>query len=139
MSIAAAQNAHAQQASKPKIDLVTVVGCATRSPDKTWTLTKASEAKVVKSPATTPKEIDDARHASLGGNRFRLIGTLDFGPPEDILSDPLRSQFTAKGSENTSAQLVDGHKVVVRGLLIKASNETRINLTSVQELSDNCK
>jgi len=128
-----------QSTDKPKADLVTVVGCASRSADKAWILTNATEPKVIKAAATTRKEIEDARSLALGKNRFRLIGTADFGSPEDLLSDPTRSLFTAKGSENVSGQLQNGHKIVVKGLLINAPTEKRINLTSVQGLSDTCK
>ncbi len=133
-------SARGQQAKdKPKVDLVTVVGCATRGADRTWTLTNATEPKVIKAAATTTKEIEDARALALGKNRFRLIGTADFGSAEDLLKDPVRSQFTVKGSENVSGQLQNGHKLVVKGLLVNAPNEKRINLTSVQGLSDTCK
>jgi hypothetical protein len=124
---------------KPKVDLVSAVGCITRAADNTWMLTNASEPKVTAMANTGQKEIEAARSQALGKNRYRLIGTLDFGSSEELLQNQVRAQFTAKGSENATGQLQDGRKVLVKGLLIKAPNETRLNLTSVQALADSCK
>ena len=124
---------------KPKVDLVSVVGCATRSADDVWMLTNASDARVVQTAAATQKDLDAARTQALGKNRYRLIGTAEFGSAEELRRNPVRAQFTAKGSENATGQLQNGHKVMVKGLLILVPNEKRLNLTSVQSLSPNCK
>lgn len=137
MTVGAA--AQQPQRDKPKVDLVTVVGCATRGADNIWMLISATEPKVIRAGATSRKEIEDVRAQALGKNRFRLIGTADFGSPEDLLKDPVRSQFTVRGSENATGQLQNGHKLMVKGLLINASDDRRINLTSVQTLADTCK
>ena len=50
----------------------------------------------------------------------------------------MRAQFTAKGSENATGQLQNGHKVMVKGLLILVPNEKRLNLTSVTMVAANC-
>lgn len=127
------------QKDKPKVDLVSVVGCATRSADDTWILTNASEAKVTPAALTTEKDLEAARTQALGKNRYRLIGTAEFGSAEELLRNPVRAQVTAKGSENATGQLQNGRKVFVKGLLINAPTEKRLNLTSVRSLSDTCK
>jgi hypothetical protein len=136
-----APEVRAQQRSqdKPEVELVTAAGCANRAPDGVWTLTNASETTAVKTAATTPQEIDAARARPLGKGRYRLIGTADFVTAEELLQQTTRAQVTTKDSVNTSSQLRNGGKVVVRGLLIDTPSEKRINLTSVQLLADTCK
>jgi hypothetical protein len=131
----------AQQGGKdtPKVDLVSVVGCATRGADDAWMLTNASEAKVTQAARTTEKDLEAARTQRLGKNRYRLIGTAEFGSAEELLRNSVRAQFTTKGSENATGVLQNGRKVMVKGLLIIAPNEKRLNLTSVQPLADSCK
>ena len=72
--------------------------------------------------ATEPEAIDDRLppqpepSAALGGNRIRLIGTLDeFGVGRHV-----------------------GHKVWVRGLLVEDESERRLNLVSITHLSAGC-
>ena len=137
--LAAGPRALQKEKDKPKVDLVSVVGCATRGADDVWMLANASEAKVIKAANMTEKEFEAARTQALGKNRYRMIGTEEFGSAEELLRNPVRAQFTAKGSENVTGQLQNGHKVMVKGLLISAPNEKRLNLTSVRSLSDSCK
>jgi len=137
--LAAGARAQQGEKDKPKVDLVSVVGCATRGADDAWMLTNASEAKVTQAAMTTEKDLEAARTQRLGKNRYRLIGTAEFGSAEELLRNPVRAQFTAKGSENATGVLQNGRKVMVKGLLISAPNEKRLNLTSVQPLSDSCK
>ena len=137
--LAAHPRAQQGEKDKPKVDLVSVVGCATRGADDAWMLTNASEAKVTQEALTTEKDLEAARTQALGKNRYRLIGTAEFGSAEELLRNPVRAHVTAKGSENVTGQLQNGRKVFVKGLLINASNEKRLNLTSVRSLSDRCK
>ena len=129
----------AQEKDKPKVDLVSAVGCATRGADDAWILTNASEATMTPQAITTEEDLEAARAQALGTNRYRLIGTAEFGSAEELLRDPVRAQVTARGSENATGQLQNGRKVLVKGLLINAPTEKRLNLTSVRSLSDICK
>lgn len=137
--LAVGPRAQQGEQDKPKVDLVSVVGCATRGADDAWMLTNASEATVTQAGMTTEKDLEAARAQKLGKNRYRLIGTAEFGSAEELLRNPVRTQFTTKGSENATGVLQNGRKVIVKGLLISAPNEKRLNLTSVQPLSDSCK
>ena len=72
--------------------------------------------------ATEPEAIDDRLppqpepSAALGGNRIRLIGTLDeFGVARHV-----------------------GHKVWAKGLLVEDESERRLNLVSITPLSAGC-
>jgi hypothetical protein len=125
--------------SKPKVPLVSVVGCATRTADGTWMLTNATDGAESKALFMTVKEIEEAKKKALGNNRYKLLGTLDFLTKEDVLKDPHRAEFTRPDVANATGQLQDGRKLIVKGLLITAPNERRLNLVAVQQLADTCK
>lgn len=136
---AAGLEAQQGEKDKSKVDLVSVVGCATHRTDGAWVLTNAGEATVVTQASVTAKELEAARAQPLGKSRYQLVGTAEFGSAEELVRNPLRAEFTTKGTANTTGQLEEGRKVIVKGLLISAPTEKRLNLTSVQRLSDSCK
>jgi hypothetical protein len=123
---------------KPKVNIVSVVGCASQSDAATWTLTHASEALVTEQPYTSEKEIADARSRPLGTGHYRLLGTNEFVTVDELLKDQQRASFTTREGANTTGTLQPGRKVVVKGLLIEASQEKRLNLLSVQPLASTC-
>jgi hypothetical protein len=96
----------------PKI--VEVVGCLSQT-GSNWILTNATEAAPATTTFTTPEAIKAAEEKPLGAEQYRLLGTSPFSP---------------EGHK--------GHKIVVKGLLIKSGSETRINLTSFQMLAAAC-
>jgi len=125
--------------SKPKVPLVSVVGCATRTAEGNWMLTNATDGVESKALFMTAKEIEDAKKKPLGSNRYKLLGTLEFLTKEEILKDPQRAKFTRPEVANATGQLQDGRKLFVKALLITVPNEKRLNLVSVQQLADTCK
>jgi hypothetical protein len=94
--------------------LVEVVGCLSQA-GSNWTLSNASEPANSTTSFTTPEAVKAAGEKPLGTGQFRLIGTAPFSPDGH-----------------------KGHKMVVRGLLIKNGSETSINLTSFQMVADTC-
>jgi hypothetical protein len=105
------------QPSKPDSDrppLVEVVGCLSQTGDN-WVLTNASDPATATTSFTTPEAVKAAVEKPLGTGKIRLLGT---GP------------FSPDGHK--------GHKMVVRGLLIRSGSETRINLTSFQMVAETC-
>lgn len=136
---AAGLEAQQGEKDKSKVDLVSVVGCATHRTDGVWVLTNAGEPTVVTQAAVTVKEIEAARAQPLGKKGYRLLGTAEFASAEELVRNPARAEFTTKETANTTGQLEDGRKVIVKGLLISAPTEKRLNLTSVQRLSDSCR
>jgi hypothetical protein len=109
--------AQAPQGQPPqKVEVVSVTGCLTPGPADTWLLTNATDPVAVNRPkgAATPAS-PAAKPPTVGKNRFKLIGILELNVPAH-----------------------KGHTVTVRGLLIPAAPEKRINLTSVQMVSDSC-
>jgi len=105
------------QPSKPDSDLpplVEVVGCLSQT-GANWVLTNASDPAASTTSFTTPEAVKAAAEKPLGTGQIRLLGT---GP------------FSPDGHK--------GHKMVVRGFLIKSGSETRINLTSFQMVAEKC-
>jgi hypothetical protein len=103
--------------SEPKSDqapVVELVGCLSQT-GSDWILAKASEPAVSSTSFTTPEEVKAAAEKPLGTQQYRLIGASPFSPESH-----------------------KGHKIVVKGLLIKSGSDTRINLTSFQMLSETC-
>ena len=125
--------------SKPKVPLVSVVGCANRDADGSWLLTRATDGTETQQLYTSTKEIEEAKTRRLGTNRYKLVGTAEFGTREDLLKTQQRAEFTRPEVANATGQLQDGRKLVVKGLLIVMPTEKRLNLVSVQQLAETCK
>jgi hypothetical protein len=110
--------AYAQgQPPKPNSDqpsLVEVVGCLSQT-GANWILANATDPDTSTTSFTTPEGVKAAADKPLGTQQYRLLGTSPFNP------EPHK-----------------GHKIVVRGLLIKNGSETRINLTSFQMVAATC-
>ena len=124
--------------SKPKVPLVSVVGCANRMPDGTWMLINSTEGIETERLYSSEKEIEEARKTKFGDHRYKLIGIAEFLTKEELLRHLQREEFTRPEVANATGQLQHGQKLVVKGLLITASNERRLNLVSVQQLGYTC-
>jgi hypothetical protein len=114
---AAAGTVHAQGRGLARPDqtpIVEAVGCLSQT-GSDWILTDATEAATVTTTFTTPEALKAAAAKSLGTQRYRLLGVGPFNP------EPHK-----------------GHTVAARGLLIKSSSDTRINVTSLQMLKETC-
>ena len=86
-------------------------------------------------PFSNRDEIEEASGTPLGSRTYVLIGVADFLAPEELLDEFQRAEFTTVDSVNSTGSLVDGHRILVKGLFIE--NE-RINLTSVIGLTERC-
>ena len=123
--------------SKPTVPIVTTVGCVEKD-GESWFLTRAADPEETELPFSSFTELEDARRASLGGNRIQLVGVTDFLDAEGLLASHQRAEFTAPESVNATGELADGRKVVVKGLYITTVDPHRINLTSLFSLADTC-
>jgi hypothetical protein len=97
------------------IPIVESIGCLGDGPNNTWTLSSATEPT-----KSTPgfSKIDDVKGAEgkpLGSQQVRLVGLLEMHPEEH-----------------------KGHKVLVKGLLIKDAAGQRLNITSLTTVSPTC-
>jgi hypothetical protein len=90
-----------------------VAGCLKESPPGTWTLVNASDPVVSVANAPSAKELAELPKG--GKNEFRLIGVAVFNLPAHR-----------------------DHAVVVKGLQIKATPISRLNLTSVTMVAPTC-
>jgi hypothetical protein len=123
---------------KSAAPLVTAVGCAQRSPQGVWTLANATEVVETRALFMSAKEVEEARKKTLGSGRYVLVGTADFLTKEELLKSSPRAEFTRPEVANATGQLQQGRKVIVKGLLVTAPNERRLNLVAVQQLADTC-
>jgi hypothetical protein len=101
------------QAAPNKIDIVTVTGCLKEPTPNNWVITSATDP--VPSSANAPAAKDLPAAPPAGKNEFKLIGVSEFNLP--------------------------AHKdrtVVVKGLFIKATPQSRLNITSVTDVAPAC-
>ena len=101
------------QTPPKKIEIVSVTGCLKEATPNTWTLTLATDP--VPSNANAPAAKDIPSTPPSGKNSYRLIGVSEFNLPAH--------------REQT---------VVIKGLFIKATPMSRVNMTSVTTVSPSC-
>jgi cytochrome c5 len=94
---------------------VEVVGCLTAGPERTWLLTRASEPVVAVPAASASASTLTATAKPLGTHTFHLLDAMAYAP------DGHR-----------------GHKVYVRGLLIKLPGEQRMTISAFEMVSPTC-
>lgn len=114
---AAVDVAYAQLPPPPPPDappIVEAVGCLSQT-GSNWVLVNATDPAPATTSFTTPEAVKAAGEKPLGTQQYRLLGTSPFSP---------------EGHK--------GHKIVVKGILIKSGGESRINLTSFQMLAATC-
>ena len=101
------------QSAPAKVDLVSVTGCLKEATANNWTLTSATDP--VPSNANAPVAKDIPQTPPVGKNEFKLIGVSEFNLPSH-----------------------KDHTVIVKGLYIKASPTSRLNITSVTDVAPSC-
>lgn len=99
----------------PNFSLVQVVGCLTESPDSGWLLTSATSPQIAREETPNAAAIKDAADRPLGSAQLRLIGAGHFKPEPST-----------------------GRRVEARGLLNKGSDDTRLDVLSLQPVSASC-
>jgi hypothetical protein len=102
--------------SAQSFPIVEAIGCLADAPNRTWTLTNATDAtRSARAGFSRPEDVKAAEGRGLGSHQFRLIGMTEMNP------GPHR-----------------GHKVLVKGLLIRDQAGDRINVTSLKTVGDQC-
>jgi hypothetical protein len=102
-----------QPAPPNKVEIVSATGCLRETQPGVWMLTGATDPVPSSANAPPANEIPSAPPA--GKNEFRLIGVSEF---------------------NLAAH--KGHTVVIKGLHIKATPVSRLNMTSVTMVAATC-
>jgi len=103
-----------QSAPPDQVPIVEVVGCLSQK-GTDWVLANATDPSPATTSFTTPEALKAAAEKPLGDQQYRLLGAGPFGPA-----------------------IHKGHKLAVKGFLIKSGNDTRINLTSFQMVAETC-
>jgi mono/diheme cytochrome c family protein len=104
----------------PNLSTVLVVGCLESADNKVWTLTSATEPLRNRTPdATNEDELSESRSQTLGTGKIR-VQNFEYVRP-GFTADPFK-----------------GQKVQVKGTLIQATNNNRINVTSLESLAPAC-
>ena len=101
------------QTAPAKVDIVSVTGCLKEAAPNNWVIASATDPVPSSANAPAAKELPSAPPA--GKNEFKLIGVSEFNLP--------------------------AHKdriVVVKGLFIKATPQSRLNITSVTDVAPAC-
>jgi len=101
------------QAASTKVDLVSVAGCLRESAPNDWRLVNATDP--APSNANAPAQKDIPAAPPVGKNEFKLIGVSEFNLPQH-----------------------KDHAVIVKGLHIKATPLSRLNITSVTTIAPSC-
>jgi hypothetical protein len=104
----------AQEASS-KVDIVRVTGCLRHESAEQWVLSAATDPLVVPRGTQPVQPPQQPPPSTAGTNQYRLIGVEEFDLPSR-----------------------KDHLVSVKGLLIKATPMSRLNITSVTTLADAC-
>lgn len=98
------------------LPIVETVGCLAEGSNRSWTLTNAVEpVKAARAGFSRPEEVKAAEGRGFGSQQIPLIGMTEMNPA------PHR-----------------GHKVLIKGLLIKDGGGQRINVTSIKTVGDVC-
>jgi hypothetical protein len=103
----------AQASPSAKVDIVSVTGCLKEPTPNNWLITSATDP--VPSTANAPPAKEMPSTPPAGKNEFKLIGVPEFNLPAH-----------------------KNHTVVVKGLLIKATPLSRLNITSVTMVAPTC-
>ncbi len=94
---------------------VEVVGCLVPGPDNTWLLSNASEPVALALTGSALPQSSDAGSKPLGTQVFRLLDAMAYSPESH-----------------------KGHKMYVRGLLIRLPGEQRMTISSFETVSSTC-
>jgi hypothetical protein len=97
------------------IPIVESIGCLADGPGDTWTLSSATEPAKSTPGFSKTEDVKAAEGKPLGSQQIRLVGLLEMHPEEH-----------------------KGHKVLVKGLLIKDATGQHLNITSLTTVSSTC-
>jgi hypothetical protein len=103
----------AQVVLSTKVEVVSVTGCLRETTPNNWTLVNATDP--VPSTANAPPAKEIPATPPTGKNEFKLIGISEFNLPSQ-----------------------KDRTVVVKGMLIKATPMSRVNVTSVTMVAPSC-
>jgi hypothetical protein len=98
-----------------RLEVVEVVGCLEPNTPGKWMLISATDPVVSATQSTSSVVLKAAEAKPLGSRRYQLLGASLFNPSSHR-----------------------GEKVAVKGVLIKDTEESRVNITSLQTAATSC-
>ena len=105
----------AAKVAVPNFAMVAMVGCLTKGPNNSWLLTNTSEPVQTRDQPATADELKAAEAQPLGAESFQLISVVPFKPDAST-----------------------GRKMAAKGLLYRAANDNRLDVTSLQTVASSC-
>ena len=139
--VSAGQRARTPDAANtPAVEIVQSVGCAERrdGAPETWWLARAIDPRATQPGVFSVAQVEAAKALRPGERTFQLVGTADFLDTESLLRSGRRREFTTAQTANATGELRAGRRVLVKGMLVPASEVPRINLLNVVGVSDSC-
>lgn len=103
----------------PGGSLARIVGCLAQTERDRWALHEATEPQCAKTVMATPADRYEAATLRPGNQQFRLVN-FDYIAP-DFRPEPF-----------------EGHKVLVKGYLIRQPNAERVNVTDMVSVGERC-
>lgn len=103
----------------PSGSLAMVIGCLTEVSEDRWGLTGATEPRRTETDSSTGSELEGAATTRAGNLSFRVVNF-----------DYVAAGFTPEPLE--------GHRVIVKGYLIRQPNAERVNLTAMDSIAESC-
>ena len=97
------------------VPIVEAIGCLSDGANNTWTLSSATEPSKSTPGFSKAEDVKAAEARPLGSQQIRLIGLVEMHPEDH-----------------------KGHKVLVKGLLLKDATGQRLNITSLTTVSQTC-
>ena len=100
--------------------------------------TQIADGAALKAKLDGMSAAEKAKGEALGTGELQLIGVADFLDAESLLQWGERAKFTKPEQVNATGELREGRTVLVKGLLIEAEPESRVNLLAVVGLAEDC-
>jgi cytochrome c553 len=94
---------------------VHVIGCLESGPGNRWVITHSSARPGNRERVVSAAEVERARSRALGDETYTLVSATPFAPATR-----------------------QGHKVAAKGLLYRQPGDSRLNVTALETVSDNC-
>ena len=99
--------------------LASITGCLDEVDQGRWSVVRATEPRRSKTDFSSPEELSAAATVPLGPNAYRVVN-FDYVSP-DLTPDAYA-----------------GHRILIKGFLIRQPNAERVNLTDLDSVGETC-
>jgi hypothetical protein len=123
---ASGARAQSRGAAPARAPIAAATGCLTQGPGQTWQLTNATDARI-ETPEPSSRRSGPAAAPAPAAP-----------PPAPTAPKAGKNTYKLLGVEEFNAPAHKGHTVTVKGPLIAAGNEKRINIIVLQMVAASC-